>query len=121
LITYLDGVPAGWVTIAPRSDYVRLQTSRSRAAVDDRPVWSIPCFFVHRKFRRRGLTEALIRAAVAFARGKGATIVEAYPYDGDDRTSGASLFMGVASTFRKVGFVEVARHAANNPIMRLTL
>ncbi len=121
LIAYLNSTPAGWVTIAPRAEYVRLETSKVMAAVDAAPVWSIPCFFVHRKFRRRGLTGVLIRAAAEHARSKGASIIEAYPYDGPETLSAASAFMGLASTFRKLGFVEVARRAENHPVMRLEL
>ena len=121
LIAYVDGVPAGWVTIAPRSTYVRLETSRTLKPVDDAPVWSIPCFFVHRDFRRQGLSEALLRGAVAHGRANSAAIVEAYPYDQVEKASAASIFMGVTSTFRRVGFVEVARRAENHPVMRLTL
>ncbi len=121
LIAYVDDVPAGWVTIAPRGQYARLRTARTKARVDAQPVWSIPCFFIHRSFRRKGLMEVLIRAAVEHARNHGATIVEAYPYDGQDKRESASLFMGVASVFRKLGFVEVARFAQNSPILRLKL
>lgn len=121
LIAYADGIPAGWVTIAPREEYVRLETSKVMAPVDDAPVWSIPCFFIHRDFRRMGLMAKLIQVAVKHAQGKGAKIVEAYPYDGPDKLSAASAFMGLASTFRKLGFVEVARRAENHPVMRLIL
>ena len=121
LIAYVDDVPAGWVTVAPREQYARLRTSRTKARVDDQPVWSIPCFFIHRSFRRKGLMEVLIRAAVDHARSQGATIVEAYPYDGQDKRESASLFMGVVSVFRKLGFVEVARFAQSSPILRLKL
>lgn len=121
LIAYVEGKPAGWVTIASREQYARLRTSRSRAAVDDAPVWSIPCFFVHRSYRRQGLMEVLIRAAVEYARSKGAAIIEAYPYDGQEKRDSASLFMGVGSVFRKLGFKEVARRVPDSPVMRLDL
>jgi GNAT superfamily N-acetyltransferase len=33
--------------------------------VDDLPVWSISCFFVHRDYRRQGVMTQLIAAARA--------------------------------------------------------
>ena len=121
LIAYADGVPAGWVTIAPRSEYVRLETSQILAPVDDQPVWSIPCFFINRNYRKIGMTDKLIAAAVDYARGKGAKILEAYPYEGTEKMTALTIFTGVASTFRRAGFVEVARRSEHRPILRLVL
>src|SRR5512133_1188947 len=42
LLAYIDGTPAGWVTVAPRADFVRLSSSRMLAPVDEQSVWSIP-------------------------------------------------------------------------------
>lgn len=121
LIAYIDGVPAGWVTVAPRADYVRLKTSRIWAAVDDQPVWSIPCFFINKKYRRMGMTLRLIDAAVDYAKAHGATIVEAYPHDVEKVVNPMNLYTGAVSTFVSAGFVEVARKKPGRPMMRKTL
>ena len=81
LIAYCDGTPAGWCSVAPREDYPVLSRSRVLAPVDDRPVWSIVCFFVAKPFRRTGLTAALIEGALAYAKKRGAAIVEGYPVE----------------------------------------
>lgn len=121
LIAYAEGVPAGWVTVAPRADYVRLKTSRMLAAVDDLPVWSIPCFFVHKSYRRAGMTVRLIEAALEYAKAHGATVVEAYPHDVDKVVNPMNLFTGAVSAFVAAGFVEVARRKPGRPVMRKTL
>lgn len=121
LVAYIDGLPAGWVTVAPRADYVRLSTSRLLAAVDDQPVWSIPCFFVNHNYRHQGLMAQLIAAAVDYAKTHGAEIVEAYPYDPDKKTGPADIYTGVTSSFKSKGFVEVARRKPNRPIMRRSI
>ena len=121
LLSYADGKPVGWVTIAPREEYIRLKTSRILAPVDDLSVWSIPCFFIHKDYRGIGLLEKLIKAAVDYAQTKGAKIVEAYPYETEKRMSALSIFSGIASTFRRTGFDEVERRSEKRPIMRLTL
>ena len=82
------------------------------------------CFFVAKSARRRGVSQALIRGAVALAQGHGAQIVEAYPIDlegprfGGRRLSGAAGFEGTASAFRAAGFSEVKRASANQIVMR---
>ncbi|MBA4383211.1 MAG: GNAT family N-acetyltransferase [Anaerolinea sp.] len=121
LIAYIDGIPAGWVTVAPRADYVRLGTSKLLAPVDEQPVWSIPCFFIHHNFRHQGLMTKLIEAAVDYAKAHGAEIVEAYPYAPDKKSGPADIYTGVASSFESAGFVEVARRKATRPIMRKTI
>jgi GNAT superfamily N-acetyltransferase len=89
--------------------------------VDDQPVWSINCFFIDRHYRRSGLTRLLIEEAVQFAKSRGATIVEAYPIDVHEKVSSSRIYYGVADTFRKAGFVEVARRSPEQPIMRKTV
>ena len=44
LIAYVDGFPAGWVSVAPRSEFSRLARSRVIKPVDEQPVWSVVCF-----------------------------------------------------------------------------
>lgn len=121
LLAYVDGEPAGWCAVAPRTDYVRLANSRVLKPVDEQPVWSITCFFVARAFRRRGLTVALLEAAAKFARKQGAKILEGYPTDPRKDQPDAFVFTGLASAFRKAGFEEVARYSPSRPIFRRTL
>lgn len=81
LLGYHGRVPVGWVAVAPRTQYVRLQRSRMMKAVDEQPVWSILCFVVPSEFRHRGVARALLQGAIAYARRQGATLLEAYPVD----------------------------------------
>lgn len=119
LLAYVDGEPAGWIAIAPREEYRRLERSRILKPVDERPgVWSVPCFFVARAHRRRRLTVALLRAAVDFAAGRGARVVEGYPVDAEGRKPDVFVYTGLASAFRQAGFREVARRSPTRPVMR---
>ncbi len=118
LLAYAGGEPVGWVAIEPREAYPRLARSRTLAPVDDRPVWSITCFFVARPHRGKGLTRVLIEAAVRFARSRGAAIVEAYPVELGREVADAWVYTGSASTFRALGFEEVARRSRTRPIVR---
>jgi len=122
ILAYAGGAPVGWCAVAPRERYARLERARTLARVDDAPVWSIVCFFIAKGFRRSGLSVALIKAAAAHARERGATVLEAYPVEPySDRMPAAFAWTGTASAFRKAGFVEAARRSRTRPIMRLAL
>ena len=120
VLAYADGEAVGWCAIAPRGQYPRLDGSRILKPVDDQPVWSVTCFYVARGFRHQGLSAALLKAAVDFARARGAKIVEGYPHDTKKATADVFVYTGLASAFRKTGFKEVARRSKTRPIMRMS-
>jgi len=127
IVAYNGDKAVGWCGVAPREDLVALENSRILKRVDDKPVWSITCFFVNKETRGEGIMESLIKAAVAHAKDHGAQIVEAYPIDMQSpkligQTFGSySGYMGVASAFRKIGFLEVGRASETQLIMRMVL
>jgi GNAT superfamily N-acetyltransferase len=121
LIAYRDGEAVAWCAVYPRAQLARLQSSRQLAPVDEKPVWALPCFFVKRNARGLGLVAQLIEAAKRYAKKYRAPALEAYPYDSDKPRGNAAAYTGVASTFIKAGFVEVARRAPERPIMRYAL
>ena len=71
--------------------------------------------------------ESLIKAAVKHAKSRGAQIVEAYPIDMQSPKligqtfNSYSGYMGIASAYRAVGFVEVGQASETQLIMRLNL
>ena len=121
LLAYAGDQPVGWVAVEPRARYRRLAISRNLPVVDERPTWSVPCFFVARGWRGRGVAGRLLAAAVAHARRKGAPAVEGYPVDSDRPLAGAWLYPGAFSTFVRAGFTEVARRARTRPVMKKEL
>ena len=113
----LDGDKAvGWCQLTPRSDLPWLDRGRATKAIDDRPVWSISCFYVRRGYRGKGVTAALIEAALNAAKRARVPALEAYPRDAATHTVGA--FTGFTSTFARAGFEEVARHQDGRPMLR---
>jgi GNAT superfamily N-acetyltransferase len=120
LLAYMEGKPVGWVSLGPREGFLHLESSRLLARVDDRAVWSVVCFFVDRSYRNQGITTRLLQAAVEYACQHGAKIVEGYPVEPmKDRVENGSVYTGLASVFREVGFTEVARRSETRPVMRI--
>ena len=119
VLAYSGRTPVGWCAVARRQVYLQLERSRVLRPVDDAAVWSISCLFVLKPYRRQGLSQRLLKAAVASAAKRGAIIVEGYPTEPyDPRTPDSFLWTGTVSALRKAGFVEVARRSKSRPIMR---
>jgi GNAT superfamily N-acetyltransferase len=121
LIGYEDGVPVAWVSLGPREGYPKLRRSPIMKRVDDRPVWSIVCFFVDENARGRGLSEQMLEAAVDYARSCGARLVEGYPVDKDGPSRPDTMFFGAKSMYDRAGFKEVARRKPARPVVRKAL
>ena len=115
-----DGAKAiGWCAVAPREEYIRLEGSKVLAPVDDKPVWSTPCFFVDKECRGAGATVKLLKAAVEYAGQNGAKLVEGYPQDlGGKKLPPPFVWTGLLGAFEKAGFKEVMRRSKTRPIMR---
>ena len=126
LVAYFDGGPVGWCAVEPRTAYVRLLRKRivwSGRAEDktDDSVWAVSCFVTRSGFRRRGVSRALTRAAVDFARERGARALEGFTMitqPGQEITWG-ELHVGGRSIFAAAGFDEVSRPSLRRVVMRI--
>jgi GNAT superfamily N-acetyltransferase len=128
LVAYLDGEPAGWCAVEPRTAYPRLRTARNPWAgrdedKDDAGVWAVTCFVTRVGYRRRGVMRSLAAAAVGFARERGARALEGYPIVREPglRYDGGELFVGSDTVFAAAGFTEVSRPTARRAVLRIEL
>ena len=127
LLAYRGGAPVGWVQVGPRADVPgwngsrRLTAPMADAPADDPGVWGISCFVTRAGCRRQGIATALLTGAVDWARANGARVLDACPVDASGTRPPISLYHGLASTFRRAGFREVARRRPDRPLMRLDL
>jgi GNAT superfamily N-acetyltransferase len=122
ILAYADDQPAGWCSVGRRESYLKLERSQVLGRVDDKPVWSIVCFFVAKPFRHRGLTASLLKSAIAYVERQGGKIIEGYPAEPKEgKIPDPFAYTGLASAFRKTGFVEVLRRSETRPIMRYTI
>jgi GNAT superfamily N-acetyltransferase len=120
ILAYSDSKPVGWCSISPREEYARLERSRTLKRIDDKPVWSVVCFFVAKPFRRQGVSTRLLEAAVDYAEKQGAMIVEGYPNRMGKKQQDPVVYTGLVSSFEKVGFVEAYTSSKTKAYMRYT-
>ncbi len=122
LLVFEGELPVGWAQVTPRNALPGLDRARFTKRVDDTPVWSLSCFCVRKGYRGRGVSKALIDAAIAYAKKQKAPALEAYPMKtAGEKRSNSGMYTGSASSFAKAGFKTVAEPAAHRPIMRLDL
>jgi GNAT superfamily N-acetyltransferase len=127
LVAYLAGEPVGWCAVEPRPAYGGLVRNnrvpwegRGEDKTDE-SVWAVTCVFTRAGFRGRGIAHALVRAAVDFARGRGARALEGYPLltTPGQRISWDEIHVGSREFFAAAGFDEVSRPTKRRVVMRI--
>ena len=116
LIGYLAGKPVAWCSVAPRSTFIGVPDEGQDA--QEKIVWSVTCFFVHRDHRGQGLAQGLVKAAAKLARRRGAAILEGYAVAEDSPSYRNGGFVGF---FEDQGFVETGRLGSRRRVMRFEL
>ena len=122
LIASIKNEPVGWIAMAPREDYMKVENSRVFKRIDDKPVWSITCFFIKKQFRHMGLSQKLIKGAIDFAKKKKIKTLEAYPaIPYNEKVPPPFLWVGILSSFIKNGFRVVKQHTKSRAMVRIDL
>jgi len=122
IIAYHNGQPIGWCSVSPRNSLERLKTSRFFKQVDNTEVWSITCLYILPNHRRKGLSKKLVREACVYAKTHGAKIIESYPIvPSKGEVPEVFAWVGLVSTFQRVGFFEVKRPSETRSYMRYYL
>jgi GNAT superfamily N-acetyltransferase len=124
----LEGEEAlGWMKLTPRAAVPKLRKLPVYRIVDlgdDEGVWSIGCFLVDPRARRRGVARALLEGAPGFVSSRGGRVLEAYPRHVHESTHGRlhdeEAMMGPEALFAACGFTAVhdAKLTAAYPVFR---
>jgi GNAT superfamily N-acetyltransferase len=124
LVACLDGEPVGWCAVEPRTAYEGLVRNnrvpwegRAEDKTDD-SVWAVTCLLTRIGFRKRGVSRALARAAVDFARERGARAIEGYPMITKNVIL-EELHVGTEGVFADAGFTVVSRPTLRRVVMRV--
>lgn len=124
LVAYLHGEPVGWCAVEPRPAYegllrvYRVPWEGRDEDKSDAGVWAVTCLFTRAGFRRRGVSRALARAAVDFARSRGARAIEAYPIITTDVILD-ELHVGTPGVFASAGLSVVSHPTPRRVVMRI--
>jgi len=119
LLGFVEGQAIAWCAFAPREDFIRLEKSRVHKRIDDKKVWSVPCIFIHKDFRRAGVAEKLLKEAIKYAGENGIKILEAYPViPGQGKLPDSFAWFGFLKSFERAGFEIVDRTSKNRPMVR---
>ena len=119
LLGIYEGQAIAWCAFAPREDFMKLENSRVHKRIDDKPVWSIPCFFIHKNFRKQGVSVELLKGVTRYAKEKGIKIIEAYPaIPTQEKLPDAFVWVGLYKSFERAGFKIVDNTSKNRPMVR---
>jgi predicted GNAT family acetyltransferase len=125
VVAFIGDDAVGWLQIGPRADAPqwngvrRVSAPLKESDAANERVWAATCFYVKSNARGRGVSEALLKGAVAFAKKKGARVIDACPIDGNASTGAA--YVGRTVIFERANFREMARRKPNRPLMRLII
>jgi GNAT superfamily N-acetyltransferase len=119
LLAIFEEQAIAWCAFAPREDFLKLENSRVHKRIDNNPVWSIPCTFIHKDFRRQGVSVMLLKGVINYARQQGIKIIEAYPtIPTQEKLPDSFAWIGLYKSFEKAGFEIVDRTSKNRPMVR---
>ena len=119
LLGFYEDQPIAWCAFAPRENFIKLEKSRVHKRIDGNTVWSIPCFFIDKNFRRMGVSVALLKAVIKYAKETGIKILEAYPsIPTQEKLPDAFAWIGLYKSFEKAGFKIVDRTSRSRPMVR---
>jgi GNAT superfamily N-acetyltransferase len=102
-----DGdVAVGWCEYGTPDELPNIYHRKEyEAGLDRLPDYRLTCFFVDRKYRRKGVSAVALRGALELIAQAGGGVVEAYPHDIDGKkVSSSFLYNGTRSLFEKAGF-----------------
>ncbi|WP_299532515.1 GNAT family N-acetyltransferase [Ulvibacterium sp.] len=119
LLAFFEDIPIAWCALSPREDFVRLSKSRVHRPIDHKKVWSVPCTFVKKEFRKQGVSVALLKGLITYARQEGIETLEAYPtIPTQEKLPDAFAWIGLYKSFERAGFQIVDRTSKHRPMVR---
>ena len=114
-----EGQAIAWCAFSPREDFIKLEKSLVHRRIDDTMVWSIPCFFIDKNFRRHGVSVELLKGVIRYAEENGIEIIEAYPaIPTQAKLPDSFAWIGLFRSFESAGFEIVDRTSKNRPMVR---
>ena len=119
LLAFHKEIPIAWCAFAPREEFKKLEKSRVHKPIDEQKVWSIPCTFIAKEYRKQGISIELLKGLIQYAKENGINILEAYPtIPTQKKLPDAFAWIGLYKSFEKAGFEIVDQTSKNRPMVR---
>ena len=119
-----DGdVAVGWCQFGAPAELPNINHRKQyEAEVDVLPDYRLTCFFVDKRYRRRGVSAFALQGALDLIAKSGGGVVEAYPQDtGGKKITASFLYSCTRSLFEQAGFDYVRPKGKNHTVMRTTI
>ena len=119
LLGLYEGKAIAWCAFSPREDFTKMEKSRVHKRIDDEHIWSVTCFFIDKDFRRMGVSVALLKGLIVYAKKQKIKIIEAYPTIPTQPTLPDSFaWIGLYKSFERAGFKIVDHTSKSRPMVR---
>jgi len=123
ILVYEGRVPVGWCQYGTQDELPRIDAGRNYSKVGPpigpERIWRITCFFVDRRYRKKGAAKAGLKAALSSIKERGGGVVEAYPVVSKKMAAVPEwLWFGTPSMFEREGFRVVAPLGTSLVLMR---
>ena len=118
-----DAAALGWLKLTARAAVPKLRALPVYRGLDLGPEetsWIVGCFLVHPAARGRGVARALLAAAEAHARARGARALEGFPRRSAEPIHDEEVWQGPERLFVEAGF-EVVHDVPPYPVYRKVL
>jgi len=115
-----DGdVAVGWCQFGSPAELPNIYHRKEYDATSKRsPDYRITCFFIDRRYRRRGVSGVALRGALDLIADAGGGLVEGYPHDiAGQKVSASFLYSGTRTLFEEAGFSYDRPKGAKNCVM----
>ena len=119
-----DGdVAVGWCQFGSPDELKNIKHRKEyEAELDSLPDYRLTCFFVDKRYRRRGVSALALQGALDLIANAGGGIVEAYPQDtGGKKITASFLYSVTRSLFEQAGFNYVRPKGKIHTVMRTTI
>jgi GNAT superfamily N-acetyltransferase len=115
-LAYAGSESVGWLNAQPRHklphcfDRMRIVATTLPCAPFEAAV--VVCFIIAPAWRRRGVSRALLAAAMSSLAARGFRLIDAFPFKAGDSERGTDHYHGALSTFVAAGFEALAETEA---------
>ena len=116
-----DGdVAVGWCQFGSPDELKNIKHRKEyEAELDSLPDYRLTCFFVDKRYRRRGVSALALQGALDLIAKAGGGMVEAYPQDtGGKKITASFLYSVTRSLFEQAGFSYMRPKGKNHTVMR---